>query len=314
MVRRAWYRSRQPRARFIARWASRWCYRARAGERGAREHGAGERGASESGASELGASERGGVGRDAWERQLGELQVAIGVTTLPNAGQQVSEVWSARPERGQRAARRGRGLCALETRTSRLLLCGLPPCRGWLRLSNSCAHRPARVSAVQSHARHATLHSFYSARFGAAAGRRSRCGAAVVAPLITTRKQQRWAAWPRASGRAPYLPSKADCAVSASSPGYLESVYVRHLDRKMARAPFKPMQSGTVPSALPEQRPALARTQTFLGEVQTHQHSFKSFSQPPGMALSTMRELSVEAQEWGLRVSDPVSKLLDNVW
>ena len=29
------------------------------------------------------------------------------------------------------------------------------------------------------------------------------------------------------------------------------------------------------------------------------------------MALSTMRELSVEAQEWGLRVSDPVSKLLD---
>ena len=26
------------------------------------------------------------------------------------------------------------------------------------------------------------------------------------------------------------------------------------------------------------------------------------------MALSTMRELSVEAQEWGLRVSDPVSK------
>ena len=79
----------------------------------------------------------------------------------------------------------------------------------------------------------------------------------------------------------------------------------------MARAPFKPMQSGTVPSALPEQRPALARTQTFLRGVQTHQDSFKSFSQPPGMALSTMRELSVEAQEWGLRVSDPVSKFLD---
>jgi hypothetical protein len=29
------------------------------------------------------------------------------------------------------------------------------------------------------------------------------------------------------------------------------------------------------------------------------------------MALSTMRELSVEAQEWGLRVSDPISKFLD---
>ena len=91
MVRRAWYRSRQPRARFIARWASRWCHRARAGERGAREHGAGERGASESGAGELGASERGGVGRDAWERQLGELQVAISVTTLPAAGQRSVE-------------------------------------------------------------------------------------------------------------------------------------------------------------------------------------------------------------------------------
>jgi hypothetical protein len=159
VMRRAWYRSRQPRARFIARWASRWCYRARAGERGAREHGAGERGASESGASELGASERGGVGRDAWERQLGELQVAIGVTTLPNAGQQVSEVWSARPERGQRAARQGRGLSALETRTSRLLLCCLSPCRGWLRLSGSCAHRrsTSQCGAVACETRDAAL-------------------------------------------------------------------------------------------------------------------------------------------------------------